>query len=187
MAIGASAGGLEALKAVLGSLPGDLGVPVVVVQHLDPTHRSLMAEILARHTQSSVKEAEHGEHLQAGIVYIAVPDRHMLVEPGGVVALTQSELVRFVRPSIDLLFESAAGAFGDGVIAVVLTGTGQDGASGVRVVKEQGGTAIVQDPDTAQFGAMPAAAAATGCADFVLPLDEITPTIVKLVRAGEQA
>lgn len=184
IAIGASAGGLQALEAVLGALPAELAVPVVVVQHLDPRHRSLMADILARHTALEVSQAEHDDELRDGVVYVAVPDHHLLVNADRTLALNQSELVRFVRPSIDLLFESVAGSYGDRCVAVVLTGTGRDGAMGVEAVKERGGTVVVEDPDTAQFSAMPAAAIDTGCADFVLSLDEIGPALVSLV-AGE--
>lgn len=178
--IGSSAGGLRALEEVVSHLDEDFPVPVVLVQHLDPRHRSLMADILARHTRCHVTPAVQGESLKPGVVYIGVPDRHLLITPTGTIELTETELVRFVRPSIDLLFESAAGSSREGVIAVVLTGTGRDGADGVMVVNEVGGTVVVQDPATAEFDAMPRAAFETGCADFVLPLDQIGPALVQL-------
>jgi two-component system chemotaxis response regulator CheB len=181
VAIGTSAGGLRALETVLGALPDGFPVPVVIVQHLDPRHRSLMADILTRHTVLPVKQAESGERLRPGTVYVAPPDHHLLVNLDGTLALTQSELVRFVRPSVNLLLESAAGNYRDRCIAVVLTGTGSDGAAGVEAVKEVGGTVIVEDAETAEFGGMPQAAIATGCVDFVLPLEEIGPAVVALV------
>lgn len=178
--IGSSAGGLRALEEVVSHFDEDFPVPVVLVQHLDPRHRSLMADILTRHTSCRVTPAIQGEKLEPGVIYIGVPDRHLLITPARTIELTETELVRFVRPSIDLLFESAAGSCREGVLAVVLTGTGSDGADGVRIVDEVGGTVVVQDPATAEFDAMPRAALDTGCADFVLPLDQIGPAVVQL-------
>lgn len=185
VAIGASAGGLHALQAVLGSLPADLPVPLVIVQHLDPRHRSLMADILTRHTALPVKQAQQGDKLEPGVVYLGVPDYHLLVNLDRTLSLTQSELVRFVRPSVDLLFQSVAGSYGDRAIAVVLTGTGSDGAMGVEAVKDSGGTVIVEDEGTAEFSAMPHAAISTGCADFVLPIGEIGAALVELITTPE--
>lgn len=182
--VGASAGGLAAVGAVVGGLPGDLPVPVVVVQHLDPRHRSLMADLLDRRTDLAVREAVDGAQLDPGTVSIAPPNRHLLVRPGGRVSLSDSELVHFLRPSADLLFESLAGSYGDKVIAVVLSGTGTDGAMGVRAVKQVGGTVIAQDPGTAEFAGMPQAAVDSGGVHFVLPLDEIAPAILALLAEG---
>jgi two-component system, chemotaxis family, protein-glutamate methylesterase/glutaminase len=139
-----------------------------------------MAEILAKRTALPVKEAAQGERARAGHVYIAPPNRHLLVNAAGRLELTQTELVHFVRPSADLLFESAAAAYGERAIAVVLSGTGHDGSMGVKAIKKTGGTVIVQDARDAEFGGMPAAALATGMVDFVLPLDEIAPALQKL-------
>src|SRR5437870_3660465 len=124
VAIAASAGGLNAVGRILAELPSDFPASLVVVQHLDPRHRSLMADILARRTQLEVKEGEDGEQLRSGVVVIAPPNRHLLINADGTISLTQTELVHFVRPSADLLFESVAASFRDRVIAVVLTGTG---------------------------------------------------------------
>jgi two-component system, chemotaxis family, protein-glutamate methylesterase/glutaminase len=183
VALAASAGGLNALTHVLAALPGDFPAALVVVQHLDPRHRSLMAEILGRRTALPVKEAEQGEALQPGRAYMAPPDRHLLVNPDRSLSLTQTELVHFVRPSADLLFESAAASFKERAIAVVLSGSGSDGAMGVRAIKKMGGTVIVQDARNAEFAGMPDAALATGVADFVLALDEIAPALQKLCAA----
>ena len=119
IAIAASAGGLSAVRQLLAALPGDFPAAIVVVQHLDPRHRSLMAEILSRRTNLKVKEAQEGEHLDAGTVYIAPPNRHLLVNADRTVSLTQTELVHFVRPSADLLFESVAASFKERAIAIV--------------------------------------------------------------------
>jgi len=184
VAIASSAGGLQALNMVIGKLPAGFPVPVLVVQHLDPRHETVIADILARRTELSVKLAEQGEVAKPAVVYIAPPDRHLLVEEDGRLALTVSELVHFVRPSADLLFESVAGSYGPKAIACVLTGSGSDGAMGVGAVKARGGTVIVQDPANAEFSGMPEAAVATGEVDFVLGLDEIAPVIIGLVNAG---
>jgi two-component system chemotaxis response regulator CheB len=157
---------------------------IVVVQHLDPRHRSLMADILSRRTPLRVKQAEEGESLISGTVYIAPPKRHLLVNSDGTLSLTQSELVHFLRPSADLLFESVAASYKERAIAAVLTGTGTDGAMGVEAVKKMGGTVIVQDQKTAEFSGMPSAAIKTGNVDFILPLEEISPSLVTLVMAN---
>jgi two-component system chemotaxis response regulator CheB len=181
VALAASAGGLNALSRVLAGLPAGFPVPLVVVQHLDPRHRSLMAEILSKRTPFSVTEARDGESLEAGRVYIAPPDRHLLVNPDGTLTLTRTELVHFVRPSADLLFESVAAAYRERAIAVVLSGTGTDGSMGVKAIKTTGGTVIVQDEATAEFVGMPAAAREAATADFILPLGDIAPALAKLV------
>jgi len=165
---------------VIAALPASFPAALLVVQHLDPRHRSVMADILQRRTALRVKEAAETDRVAPGQVYIAPPNRHLLVNADRSVSLTQTELVHFVRPSADLLFESAAAAFRERVIAVVLSGSGEDGAMGVRAVKKMGGTVIVQDQRSADFDGMPRAAIATGAADFVLALDEIAPALEKL-------
>lgn len=181
VAIAASAGGLSALTAVLGNLPPDFGAVVMVVQHLDPRHRSLMPQIIGRRSALPVYQAIEGMEVESGCVYLAPPDRHMLVNRDGTVSLTQTELVNFVRPSADLLFESVAAAYGERAIAVVLTGTGHDGSMGVTAIKKRGGTVIVQDEATSEFFGMPSAAIRTGTVDFVLALDEIPAALHTLV------
>lgn len=182
VAIAASAGGLGAISRILGELPAGFPVAMVIVQHLDPRHRSLMAEILGRRTGLTVKEAEQDETLEGSTVYIAPPNNHLLVNPDGSVSLTQTELVHFVRPSADLLFESLAASYRERVVVAVLSGTGSDGSMGVRAVKKMGGTVIAQD-EGAEFFGMPSAAIATGDVDFVLPLGEIAGALRSLVNA----
>ncbi|HVH65830.1 MAG TPA: chemotaxis protein CheB [Candidatus Acidoferrum sp.] len=184
VAMAASAGGIAALGEVLTGLPSDFRASIVVVQHLDPRHRSLMADILRRQTGLEVVQAREGQRIVPGSVYIAPPDRHLLVNPDGTLALSQSELVHFVRPSADLLFESVAACYKDRAIAVVLSGTGSDGSMGTRAIKKMGGTVIVQDQKSAEFAGMPQAAINSGSADFVLPLDEIASALVTLVMKG---
>ncbi|WP_067687693.1 chemotaxis protein CheB [Nocardia jejuensis] len=185
VAIASSAGGIGALIRLLGALPATLPVPVLIVQHLDPRHRTVIAELLARRTELDVKLATAGEKIVPGMVYIAPPNYHLLVDPHGILNLSSSELVHFVRPSADLLFESVAAAYGARTIACVLTGTGRDGAMGVTAVKSRDGTVIVQDPEDAEFSGMPTAAEATGVADLVLPLGEIAAAIEGLVGVAE--
>jgi two-component system, chemotaxis family, protein-glutamate methylesterase/glutaminase len=181
VAMAASAGGLAAIGQVLAGLPADFGASIVVVQHLDPRHRSLMADILRRRTPLDVVQAREGDRIRAGCVYIAPPDRHLLVNPDGTLTLTQTELVHFVRPSADLLFESVAASFKERAIAVVLTGSGSDGSMGVSAIKKMGGRVMVQNEKSAEFGGMPSAAIHSGSADYILPLHEIAAALVGLV------
>jgi two-component system chemotaxis response regulator CheB len=184
VAMAASAGGLKALSLVFSGLPSPFPAAILVVQHLDPRHRSLMADILKRRTSLPVKEAEGGESLKPGTVYIAPPSQHLLVNPDATIALSLSELVHFVRPSADLLFESVAAVFCDRAIAVVLSGTGSDGSMGVTAIKKMGGTVIAQDEKSSEFFGMPGAAMHSGSVDFSLPLDEIAAALVRLVTEG---
>jgi two-component system chemotaxis response regulator CheB len=186
VAVASSAGGISALSQLLGALPPGFPVPVLVVQHLDRKHETLLAQVLARRSRLPVKLAEAGERAEAGTVYVAPPNRHLLVGGGGVLRLTDSELVHFVRPSADLLFESVAGAFGARSIACVLTGTGRDGSMGVSAVKSRGGIVIAQDPASADFSGMPQAAVDSGAVDFVLPLGEIAAVIQDLIGVGRR-
>jgi len=184
VAIAASAGGVHALTDVLRRLPADFSAIVVCVQHLDPRHRSLMPEIIGRRSSLPVAHAEDGKELEPGHVYLAPPDRHLLINRDGTISLTQTELVNFVRPSADLLFESVAAAYGERAIAVVLTGAGKDGSMGVTAIKKRGGTVIAQDESSSEFFSMPSAAIKTGVVDFVLSLEEIPGALATLV-AGE--
>lgn len=184
VALVASAGGLSALAAVLHALPAGFPGAVVIVQHLDPHHRSMLPQILAKRTELAVKQADGGDVLAPGMVYIAPPDNHLLVKHDGTLSLSHSEPVRYVRPSGDILFESVAAACGARAIAVVLTGTGSDGSDGIQAIKKHGGTVIVQDRATAEYQGMPMSAVETGLVDLELPLDEIGRALVDLVVGG---
>ncbi|MCC5618780.1 chemotaxis protein CheB [Nostoc sp. CHAB 5836] len=184
VAIAASAGGLTALVKVLSTLKAQFPAAIAIVQHLAPEHRSFMAEILSRRTDITVKQAQEGDCLTPGTAYVAPPNLHLLVNGDGTLSLSQSELVHFLRPSADLLFESVATTYKDRAIALVLSGTGSDGAMGVEAIKKMGGTVIVQDVKTAEFSGMPSAAIQTGNIDFILPLDEISNTLVTLVMGN---
>lgn len=186
VAIACSAGGLKALSEVISTLPANFPVPIVIVQHLDPKHRSMMADILGRRTKLEVKQAQQRELMHPGTIYIAPPNYHLLVTSQGCVNLTQSEVMHFVRPSADVLFESVADSYKSGAIAVILTGTGVDGATGVRKIKEKGGIVIVEDSNTCEFDGMPKAAIKTGVVDQILPLSEIATALITLVM-GDKA
>jgi len=181
VALAASAGGLSALSQVLSGLPANFPAALVVVQHLDPRHRSMMAHILGRRTALDVREAAEGDRLCPGTVFVAPPDKHLLVNTDGTLSLTQSELVHFVRPSADLLLESAAASYKEDAIAVILTGTGSDGTMGVQAIRKMGGTVIAQDEQSSEFFGMPGAAIQTGSVDLILPLTEIPEAVMTLV------
>jgi len=187
VALATSAGGIQALSKLLAGLPRGFPAAIVIVLHLDPRRRSVIAGILGRQTSLRVKEAEDGDRLSPGMVYTAPPNHHLLVNPDGSLSLSESAVVHFVRPSADLLFESLAASYQDRAIAVVLTGAGVDGSQGLRAVKKMGGTVIVQDEQTSDVFGMPAAAIATGTADFVLPLGEIPAALVTLVTEAHRS
>ena len=179
--IGCSWGGLEALSTVLDGVPDDLPAAVLIVQHR--MHRpSELSALLGNHTSWPVCEADDKEPLSPRQVYLAPPGYHLLVD-GDHFALSTEAPVRNSRPSVDVLFESVAEAYGPRVIGVVLTGANDDGADGLVEVVRRGGHAIVQDPDTAERPAMPLAALATGVEADVLPLREVGPAITRAVLA----
>ncbi|HEY7293314.1 MAG TPA: chemotaxis protein CheB [Vicinamibacterales bacterium] len=182
--IGASAGGLHALATILARLPRQFPIPLAIVQHMDPSRTSSIAEILGRKTPLRVKEATASETMRSGVAYIAPPGRHLLVDFGCSVLLTDSQPVHFVRPSADVLFESAARICAADVIGVVLTGSGSDGASGATAIKCVGGIVIAQDEETSLFFSMPHAAIAAGAVDYVLPLEAIANRLIELTENG---
>jgi two-component system chemotaxis response regulator CheB len=179
--IAASLGGLVALSQVLSVLPADFPAAIIVVQHLSPSSPSQLVELLRYRTALSIKWAEQGDVLQPGMVYLAPPNHHVLVSGSGVLSLSQSAPVQFVRPSANPLFESVARFYGERSIAVVLTGRGRDGAKGVQAIKAQGGRVLIQDHSTCRAFSMPQAALRTGSVDFVLPLSVIANALLALV------
>lgn len=180
--IGASAGGIQALQQILPRLPADLGVPVIVVSHLPAESGDLLSAVLGRFCTLPVCEAEERAPIGPGRVYVAPADYHLLVEPDGTFALSAEARVNNVRPAIDLTLDSAAATWGDGVLAVLLSGANRDGAAGMVAVKAAGGTCIVQDPADCMADSMPRAAIAAGAADHVAALDSIASLIVGLCR-----
>jgi len=184
--IGASAGGVQALSALSAALPADLRVPCFVVIHLPRESPSLLPEIFSAHCKRPVGEAQDKEPVQAGTVYIAPPDYHLLLDRGPTLALSTDELVHYSRPSIDVLFESAADVYGKGLLGIILTGWNQDGADGLQAVHRAGGLTIVQNPDTAEAPVMPQAALARTAVDYILNLEEIAALLAAL-PAGKRA
>lgn len=160
LVIGGSAGALGAMLRFLPLLPRDFPLPVMIVVHLPPDGESLLATLLNSRCQLSVKEAEDKEPISPGVVYIAPPNYHLLVEPDFLLSLSQDDCVLYSRPSIDVLFESAADAYGDALAGIILTGASSDGAAGLKALVDAGGRAYVQDPATAEASAMPEAALA---------------------------
>ena len=173
IAIGTSAGGVEALSILLPALPAGLRASVFIVLHLPRERPSLLAEIFAPKCALKVKEAEDKMRVEPGTVYFAPPDYHLLIDEGPQLALSIDELVHFSRPSIDVLFESAADIYGERLMGIILTGANDDGAAGLAAIHRAGGVTIVQEPDSAQVPLMTLAALRRTAADFVLPLKGI--------------
>ncbi|WAC49280.1 chemotaxis protein CheB [Asticcacaulis sp. SL142] len=171
--IGASAGGLKALSAILPHLPADYPLPIMVVIHVPPHRRSLIAPLFEEKSQVRVIEAEDKTPLTGGGVFFAPPDYHLLVERSFELSLSSEEPVLFSRPSIDVLFETAADAYGDGLIGVILTGANNDGAAGLKAVMAYGGKGLIQTPATAFARAMPEAAIEACPSALILDLDDI--------------
>jgi two-component system chemotaxis response regulator CheB len=184
IAIGTSAGGVEALSRLLPALPKGLGAAVFVVLHL-PRHRpSLLAEIFAPRCALPVREALDKEPVQPGTVYLAPPDYHLLVDAGPQIALSTDEPVHYSRPSVDVLFESAADVYGARLLGIILTGGNEDGAAGLAAVRRAGGMTLVQQPEEALAPQMPAAALARGPADRVATLEEMARFLGALDAGG---
>lgn len=179
--IGASLGGLDALEELLSGLPADFPPPTAIAQHRRPDDSSRLVQLLASHCALPVLEPEDKDPIEPGHVYLAPPDYHLLID-GGRWSLSTEGRVSYARPSIDVLFESAADAFGARMIAVVLTGSNADGALGIQAIKQRGGIAIVQDPRTALSPVAPQAVLDSSTADYILPLGEISALLVKLCR-----
>lgn len=179
--LGASAGAIQALLHVLPALPADYPLPVLIVVHIPSGRRSELTTLFASKCRLAVVEGEDKAPILPGTIVFAPPDYHMLVETDGTIALSRDEPVFFSRPSIDVLFESAADAYGSALVGVVLTGANEDGAQGLRAVAEAGGLAYVQDPATAYARAMPEAALGACPRARRLSLDGI---VAALLEAG---
>lgn len=178
--IGASAGGIHAIKAIIMALPGNFRLPVIIVQHLSPFSDSYWITMMNGMSQLVVKEADEKEKIVKGNIYIAPPNYHLLIERDETFSLTVDPKVNYARPSIDVLFESAADAYGNQLIGVILTGANSDGANGLRRIKECGGLTMAQDPDTAESATMPASAIAASRVDYILPLEEIIQLLITM-------
>ena len=181
--IGASAGGLFALSFVLEELPADFPVPVMIVQHRSKDQRDLLEEVLQSKCRIRIKQADEKEKIESGLVYIAPPDYHLLVEADRTFSLSADEPVRFSRPSIDVLFETAATVFKDSLIGIIFTGASNDGAAGMAAIKKYGGLTIAQDPAEAQFPYMPAASIETKEVKHIWTLSVIKSFLLKISAA----
>ena len=183
--IGCSMGGMHALERVFSTLKNDFPVPIVVAQHRYKTSSDALPNYFQRHSVLKVVDATDKQWIEPGHVYMAPADYHLLVDRNaghGELSLSVDAAVAYSRPSIDVLFESAADAYPQGVIGVVLTGANSDGTRGAMRIKQRGGFVIAQDPATAEAPAMPEAAIAAGRVDRILPLDRIGPFLVELCR-----
>lgn len=178
--IGASAGAVQALLHILPGLPATLSVPILIVVHVPSDRSNALVTLYQDRSRMRVKEAEDKETVTDGTVYFAPSDYHLLVEAERSLALSSDEAVHHSRPAIDVLFETAADAYGPALAAIILTGANQDGADGLRAVAAAGGVAIVQDPATAQVPAMPAAALAACPTAHVMSIDDILSYLVGL-------
>jgi two-component system chemotaxis response regulator CheB len=183
--IAASAGGIQALQKLLAALPPDYPLPIAIVQHRTGNPPNLLARVLGRHTALKVKTAEDGESMHGGNVYLAPAHEHLIVRRDETLALVDGRKIRHVQSSANPLFASAAQVFGDGVIAVVLTGGDRDATDGVQSVKHHGGIVIAQDEASSQLFSMPHSAIETGCVDAILPIGEIAPELQRLARVPE--
>jgi two-component system chemotaxis response regulator CheB len=177
--VGVSAGALDALSNILPSLPHDYPLPVIIVVHLPPHKNSVLAELLGAKCKIKVREAEDKEPIRPGTAYIAPPDYHLLVEQEKILSLSNEEEILFSRPSIDVLFETAADAYGEGLIGVILTGANDDGAKGLKAVIRAGGVGIVQKPDEAAAFTMPQAALEASPSAQALSLHDISLYLIR--------
>jgi two-component system, chemotaxis family, protein-glutamate methylesterase/glutaminase len=173
VAIGASAGGVEVLSVLLSALPTSCRASFFIVMHIPRERPSLLAEVFNARCALPVREAEDKEPVQPGTVYFAPPDYHLLLDRGPALALSSDEPVHFSRPSIDVLFDSAADVYGERLLGLILTGANQDGAEGLAAVGRAGGRTIVQEPGGAAVPFLPEAALQVGPVDFVLPLAQL--------------
>jgi len=175
--IAASAGGVLALLEIVAGLPADFETPIAIVLHRTPNPPRLLDKLLSRRCHLRVVEAATGDALEPRTIFIAPPNGHLSVRPDSTFVVEDGRRINHLRSSANPLFDSAAEVFGAGVVAVVLSGTGRNGARGVAAIKERGGTVLVQNEATSTFFEMPAAAIQTGAVDFVLPLDQIASAL----------
>lgn len=181
VAIGASLGGLQAVQRLLHGIPAELGCSVLLTQHRRPDPESVLVELLAKHCALRVVEPEDKTPIEPNTLYVAPGDYHMLVEDGHV-ALSIDAPVCYARPSIDVLFESVADAYGPGAVAVMLTNSNEDGAAGAHAIKKAGGKVLVQDPDTAESAVGPRSVLALTPVDAVLDIDELAIELTRMCK-----
>jgi two-component system chemotaxis response regulator CheB len=178
--IGVSSGGMNALKIIFTALPADFSIPIIIVQHVGAHSDSQWINLLNEKSDLNLKEADEKEKIEKGKAYFAPPNYHLMIEKDKTFSLTIEERVNYARPSIDVLFESAAEAYKKKLIGIVLTGSNHDGTKGIKRIKECGGLAIIQDPKTADSAYMPKSAIAAIEPDYILPLEDIVQLLIKI-------
>lgn len=178
--MGLSSGGMDALKTMLPLLPLNFGIPIIMVQHISPLSTNHWISILNGMCALNVKEADEKEKIKKGNIYIAPPNYHLLIENDHTFSLSTEERVNFARPAIDVLFQSAADAYREQLIGIVLTGSNHDGAAGLKIIKDLGGLCIVEDPKKAHSSYMPATALSAAGPQYVLRLEDIVDLLIKL-------
>jgi len=183
--MGGSSGGIEAILGIIEQLPPDFAIPIVIVMHQTRNSKSSLAEVIQSRTRLKVREPENKEKIQPKHIYVAPPNYHLMMEQGGTFSYSYSELVNYSRPSIDVLFESAADAYGKKLIGVLLTGSNADGANGIKMISERGGLTIVQNPKTAESPVMPQAAISATQVDHILDLINIPNTLIKMNHGND--
>jgi len=183
--VGVSSGGMEVLFAILPSLPKKFLLPIIIVQHMHAESDNYLAKSLNDKSSLLVKEACEKEKLKPGVVYIAPPNYHLLIEKDRTFSLEVGERVNFSRPSIDVLFDSAVDVYGARLIGIILTGANYDGCRGLKRIKARGGMAVVQDPVTAEVSSMPVSALTLTEVDYILPPGEIGPALVKIASGRD--
>ena len=180
--VGTALGGTSALAVVLSYLPGNFNSPIIIVQHFHPFSDGYLIWWFNKTTKIKVKQADEEEKIKPGVAYFAPPDRHLVVEKDRTFSLANTKKVNYVRPSIDVLFKTAAGVYGKNLVGIILTGASNDGSQGLKRIKEEGGFTIVQDPKTAKADEMPRSAIDAVQIDYILPLDEIGMFLQKFLN-----
>lgn len=175
--IGGSAGSIDPLTTILSALPTDFNTPVIVVLHISPTSKSMLSEVLSATTKLKVKEAESTEPIEPGMVYVAPPNYHLSVEPNFTLALSNEEPKSYSRPSIDILFESAADVYRSNIIGILLSGANADGSQGLKKIHDHKGVTIVQDPSSAGFEEMPQSALSLFKPDYKMSPGQISAVL----------
>lgn len=178
--IGVSSGGMNVLKIITAALPIDFKIPIIIVQHIGAHSDSKWIQLLNEKSTLLIKEADEKEKIEKGTMYIAAPNYHLLIEKDKTFSLSIDERVNFARPSIDVLFESAAEAYREKLIGIVLTGSNNDGTKGIIRIKECGGLTIIQDPKAAESPYMPKSAIDAIEADYILSLEGIVELLIKI-------
>ena len=178
--IGVSAGGLNAVSFILKKLPADFQLPIIIIQHRNTDQRELLEDILQEKCKMKLKQADEKEKIKDGVIYIAPPDYHLLIENDFTFSLSSDARVKYSRPSIDVLFESASYVYRERLVGIILTGANNDGSDGIIRISKYGGETVAQNPEEAEFPFMPKAAIETGCVKHIFSLADIQKYLLKI-------